>query len=223
MTFLLMTSIAFTQDFGVSKSFEGTMQVKFQTVDAVRLLVFSVKRKRIRVDAAVKESGGAFVLVDHPAKKKFLVFPSREQYVEMTLPDQREGSRQTGIAASYEKTAETDEIAGLTCDKLLVKLAEVEIEIWATKALGTPGTFCTDLASTLVDQAPWETDLFRSGYFPLKVSMRDTSGNEQALFEVSAPVKKAVKESLFHIPADYEKTSAEALMPKQPTQKKKTR
>jgi len=219
----LFTALAGAQDTGNRYPFEGVVHVRYQTIDEVQYVDLSVKRERIRVDAAMAEPGGTFFLIDYLAKKRYVILPYREEYLEFPATVVRENSRQLKVPVNFEKTDSTDEVAGYPCDQLLVKTKEGELEIWATSKLGTAGTLTTNLASMLAEQSPWEKEIIRFGYFPLKVILRDGSGDQRVMFEATAIEKKSQGESRFVIPSGYEKTTAEELTPKTTPKKKKPR
>lgn len=217
---LLLTSLAGAQDAGNRFPFEGVVHVRCQTTDEVQFVDLSVKRDRIRVDAAMAEPGGTFFLIDYAAKKRYVVLPSREQYLLFPVTAVREDPRQVKEPLGFEKTDSTAEVAGYECDELLVKTDEGELEIWATTKLGPPGTLSTNLALLFAEPSPWEKELTRFGYFPLKVILDDGSGDLRVVFEATSIEKRALGETRFVIPADYEKTTVEALTPKAATKKK---
>ncbi len=218
---LLFSALARAQDAGIRNSFEGILHVRYQTVDEVQFIDLSVKRERIRVDAAMAEAGGTFFLVDYAAKKRFVVLPYREQYIELPNPDVRLDPRQLKDPVSFEKTESTEEIAGFPCDQLRVKTDQGELEIWATTKFGTPGTLSTNIATMLGEKPQWEKELIRFGYFPLKVILHDGSGDQRVVFEATAIEKKALGESRFLVPSIYERTTVEELVPKPAPKKKK--
>ena len=220
---LLFTTLASAQDIGTRSVFEGVLHVRYQTVDEVQFVDMSVKRERIRVDAAMAEPGGIFFLVDYPAKKRYAILPYREQFIELPAAAVREDPRQLKEPVNFSKTDSSDEVAGFPCDQLLITTDAGELEIWATTKLGTAGTLSTHLASMLAEQAPWEKEMIRFGYFPLKVILNDGSGDQRVIFEVTAIEKRALGESRFLIPTGYEKTTVEELTPKAAPKKKKAR
>lgn len=218
---LLFTSSASAQDTG-NRPFEGILHVRFQTVDEVQFIDFWVKRERIRVEAAMAEPGGTYFLTDYLVKKRYVILPFREEYLEFPAAAVKEDPRQLKDPVNFEKTDSTDEVAGFPCDQLMVKTDDGELEIWATSALGTAGTLSTNLTLMLAEQSPWEKEIIRFGYFPLKVILHDGSGDQRVMFEAISIEKRTLGEARFLIPSGYEKTTVDALTPKA-APKKKTR
>jgi hypothetical protein len=212
----LATCAAFAQDLETKKSFEGVMEVQVQNTERVQLFTYSIKNGRIRVEPTDVSDAAQVVLVDHPAKKTYVLLPAREQYIEIANAAEI-GHQPTGL----QKTDLTDEILGYTCDQLMVKTTQAEVEIWATKEFGTAGTMLTSIAAQTSDTPAWESELFSKGYFPMKVIMRDVSGYDAGKFEVNLVQKKALGDYLFRIPMGYEKVEKDALAPQQAVPKKK--
>ena len=220
---MLVTATVFAQDTSPRTSFEGILHVRYQTVDEVQFLEMSVKRERIRIDAAMAEPGGTFFIVDYQAKKRYVILPYREQYIELPATALREDPRQLKEPVNFTKADASDEVAGYPCDQLLVNTDAGELTIWATTKFGTSGTLSTSIASMLAEPSPWEKEMIRFGYFPLKVVLDDGSGDLRTVFEATSIDKKALGEARFMVPTGYEKTTVEALTPKTAPQKKKGR
>jgi len=213
---LLAACAAVAQDLETKKSFEGVLEVQVQNTERVQLFTFSLKNGKIRVEPADVIDVAQVILIDHPAKKTYVLLPAREQYIEIANAGEA-GREQTGI----QKTELTDEIQGYTCNQFLLKSSQEEIEIWATKEFGTAGTLLTTITAQSLDTPAWQTELYGMGYFPMKVVMRDASGYDAGKFEVNTVQKKALGDFLFRIPKGYEKVERDVLEPKQAAPKKK--
>lgn len=213
---LLPACSAIAQELETKKSFEGILEVQVQNTERVQIFTYSVKNGRIRIEPADLSDAAQVILVDRPAKKTYVLLPAREQYIEFADAGEA-GHESTGL----QKTDLTDEIQGYSCDQLLVKSSDAEVEIWATKTFGTAGTMITSVGAQTTDTPTWETELFSKGYFPMKVIMRDASGYDVGKFEVNSVQKKALGEYLFRIPMGYEKAEKDVLVPKQAAPKKK--
>lgn len=223
-TVLLSAALAaIAQDIESKKTFEGIVEMQFKNVERVQLFTFSVKNGRIRVEETGRDDVAPIVLVDHAAKKTFIILPSREEYIEVPIVTEPSESRQSKRKADIQKTELTDDILDYTCDQLIVKSDEKEIEVWATKELGTAGTFLTTITPKSLDPIPWQAEILGRGYFPLKVIERDSDGNEQTQLEVLSIQKKTLGGPLFRVPPGYEKVGRDALQPKQAPKKKRTR
>jgi hypothetical protein len=213
---LLTACAAVAQDLETKKTFEGVLEVQAQNTERVQLYTYSVKNGRIRIEPADVSDAPQVILVDHPAKKTYVLLPAREQYIEIANAVDL-GHEPTGL----QKTGLTDEILGYKCDQLLIKSSDAEVEIWATKEFGTAGTMLTSINAQTSDTPAWEIELFGKGYFPMKVIMRDVSGYDAGKFEVNTVQKKALGDYLFRIPMGYEKVEKDVLVPQQAVPKKK--
>jgi hypothetical protein len=224
-TFLVIGSLlvaacnAVAQELETKKSFEGVLEVQVQNTERVQLYTFSVKNGRIRVEPAEVSDALQVIIVDHPAKKSYVLLPAREQYLEIKYPADVDRG-QNGL----QKSDQTDEIQGYACDQFLLKSDQAEIEVWATKELGTAGTMFTTVAVQALETPPWQAELFGMGYFPMKVIIRDPSGYDAGKFEVNSVQKKNLGDFLFRIPRGYEKVDKDMLEVKPaPSKKKRTR
>ncbi|MEK6754785.1 MAG: DUF4412 domain-containing protein [Bacteroidota bacterium] len=217
------TQAAFPQVGGTGKAFEGVLEYKLQTSDRVQIFNYLIKDERVRVEAADREETPPIIIVDYSFKKTFYILPHREQYVELGGLQESAAEQQTEEQAGVERTGETDEIEGFTCDQLLVKTETGEIEIWATKELGTAGTFYTVTNEPPASLTPWQNVILSQGYFPLRTILKNDEGDELTRFEVSSVKKKSLSESLFRHPTDYEKIGIEQLRPKPVSKKSRTR
>jgi hypothetical protein len=216
---LLAACAAVAQDIETKKSFEGVLEVQVQNTERVQLYTFSLKNGRIRVEPAEVADAAQVILIDHPAKKTYVLLPAREQYIEIANANEV-GREQSAL----QRTELTDEIQGYTCDQFMLKSSEAEVEIWATKEFGTAGTLLTTVNAQSLDAPAWQNELFGMGYFPMKVVMRDASGYDAGKFEVNTVQKKALGEFLFRVPKGYDKVEKDVLELKQaPPKKKRTR
>jgi len=205
--------VSFAQIGGGRTPFEGMIEFKMQTTEQVQYYNYLVKDGRIRAETSEPDDAAPIIIVDHAFKKIYLLLPQREQYVE--IPNDLEASagphrEPTGL----QKTGETEKISGYSCDQFLVKTEGGEIEIWATKGLGTAGTFRTSISDPLPGSSPWQSELLAQGYFPLITIERDSDGEELTRFEATSFQKKSIIESLFRVPSGYDKIDISALRSK---------
>jgi hypothetical protein len=173
-----------------------------------------MKRGRLRIEGS-EQGGGNGILLDYGLKKSFVIVSGREQYVEFPIVYVPPKGAHAPPKVNVQKTDSTDEIEGYQCDQFLATVDTLEFEIWATKDLGTAGSFLTPQVWE------WMWKILDMGYFPMRFIARDATGEESARFEVTSVVKKSLSESLFHIPSGYEKIDPDALLSKQVQKKKK--
>ena len=220
---LLLFSSARGQDLMTRKSFEGVLTVQTQNVERIQFFTYSVKLERIRVEPSEREDNDPVVLIDYMSRKTDIILPGREEYVELQQSPGKPKPQEDKGESEVQKTGDTDELQGFSCDKLLVKSEGSEFEVWATKELGTAGTFLTTFSPEMFEPTPWQAEILSMGYFPMRVIERDSTGDEHSRVEITAVQKKNMNELLFRVPAGYEKVEPDALQPKQPSKKRKSR
>jgi hypothetical protein len=196
--------VCFAQAGGGRPVFEGKIEFKMLTSEQVQYYDFLVRDKRIRVESVDPDDDSPAIIVDHAMKKLYFVLPQREQYAEMQN-DLGAAGRARREPTGLQKTGETGNISEYLCDQFLVKTKGGEIEIWATKGLGMAGTFRTPIADPLPGSSPWQSEILGQGYFPLITIERNSDGNELTRLEATSFEKKSLNESLFRVPAGYEK------------------
>jgi len=211
----VVASVSFAQSGGTGRSFEGMLEFKLQTFDRVQYFHFHVKAAKIRVESAERDETTPIIIVDHDFRKSFYILPHREQYAELgDFQDPSVQPLESENGRGVEKTGETGEIEGFTCDQLLVKTEQGNLEIWATRGIGTAGTFYTTASEPQQNLAAWENLILSEGYFPLLTIAKDVDGDESWRLELTSVTRKTLSESLFRISSDYEKIGIDQLRPK---------
>jgi hypothetical protein len=223
LSLFFLLGIAHGQDLMGKKSYEGVLTMRVQNFERIQFVLYSVRSERVRVEAADREDNDLILLIDYMKKKRDVILPGREQYVELSYAGERLDTRQKNEETNVQKTEETEEIEGFACDKFIAKSEGSDFEVWATKDLGTAGTFVTTVSSQSIETAPWQAEILGMGYFPMRVIQRDSSGDELARVEITGAQRKALSETLFRVPANYEKIDREALQPKQTPKKRRAR
>lgn len=215
--FLLMLCCflpARAQELVEKPSFEGVVGFEVRDFQSIEPMTLFMKRGRLRLEGT-EQAGGNAILLDYGKKKSFIINSGRELYVELPAVLVPPKGELNHAKVNIQKTDSTIDILDYSCDEFLVTVDSLEYEIWATKGLGTAGTFLT------VQVHEWEAKILDMGYFPMRLVMRDAWGEESARFEVTSMTKKTMSESLFRIPSGFEKVDQEALQPKAVAKKKK--
>jgi hypothetical protein len=207
-------TLASAQELVEKKSFEGIVVYQIRDFQSIESLSLFMKRGRLRIEGPEQEEGNA-ILLDYGRKKSFIIVSGREQYVELSVVHAPPKGSRVPPKVNVQKTDLTDEIEGYECDQFLATVDTLEYEIWATKGLGTAGSFLTSQVSE------WMWKILDMGYFPMRFIERDATGEESGRFEVISVTKKSLSESLFRVPSGYEKIEPEELQPKQAPKKKK--
>ena len=211
---ICLSTLASAQEIVEKKSFEGIIGYQIRDIQSIESTSLFMKRGRLRIEGT-GQGGGNAVLVDYALKKSFIIDSGREQYVEFPVVYTPPKGSRVPSKVNVQKTDSTDEIEGYGCDQFLVTVDTLEYEVWATKELGTAGSFLTPQVSE------WMWKILDMGYFPMRFIALDATGEESGRFEVTSVTKKSLSDALFRIPSGYEKIEPEALQPKQLPKKKK--
>jgi hypothetical protein len=125
-------------------------------------------------------------------KKSYFVIPS----------DKIQSDKGMEGPVTVTKTGETQDISGFTCEKIVVKTASTETEIWVTK----------DLKVDFYKYYPY----FKNNYellglyqekikgMPLSSVTKDLNGKVISSLELVSATKADLKDSDFQVPAEYE-------------------
>lgn len=185
---------AFPQD-----QFEGKVTINVYDDGKAHTVDYFVKGSKIRFDAA--EDGHQGQVIMDPVNKQFLIImPEQKMYMITHLPDIKpntEASGETGDDANFSKTGETKEIMGLTAEKWTFKDGDDQGEAWMTKQIGAFKLFDNPMQE---NRPQWQKDIVNEGYFPLEVSE-----NGKKVYEVTNIEKKSLDQSMFEVPAGYQK------------------
>ncbi|MER3422504.1 MAG: hypothetical protein C4293_04000, partial [Nitrospiraceae bacterium] len=119
-----------------AESFEGIVHFKNVSSGKTSELDYLIKGNKTRIDTG-GEGAKANVILDQEAKKMAVVMPERKMVMEMPLdyarPDQQASGKKP---VNFVKTGTTDTILGYTCEQLVAKLEEGEVEVCGVKGLG---------------------------------------------------------------------------------------
>lgn len=198
--------------------FEGTMEFKVQNIERVLFYNALVKGERMRIEPALQEDYSSSAILDHYDKKMYAVMKSMEQYAEFPLNDETIKSPSIKI----EQTGEQETIADLDCQQLIITFQSAEIEVWATKSVGSLGGFISAVSLTPNPNWMWESQLRKLGYTPLRIVQRK-DGEEMERLEVTSITEKGVSDASFRVPRQYEKVTTLAPPELKPLVKKKPR
>ncbi|MCX6133488.1 MAG: DUF4412 domain-containing protein [Ignavibacteriales bacterium] len=207
-------ALGLAQEVLEKKSFEGVVSYQIRDVQSIETMTVFMKRGRLRLEGS-EQAGGNAVLTDYALKKSYVIISGREQYIELPVIAMPAKQPASPPRINVQKTDSTDTIEDYECDQFLVTVDTLEFEIWATKGLGTAGSFLLERVSA------WMWKILEMGYFPMRFIARDATGEESGRFDVTSVTKKSLTESLFRIPSGYERIDPEALQTKQVPKKRK--
>ncbi len=147
--------------------------------------------------------GGAAMIVSPTEKKLYMLLAAQNSYMEMSLPDSAADRARTAAAGAdsvtVTRTGRREQVAGLTCEHVLVSSRGAATDLCLTPELGR---FVNPMASLQGGAlAPWQRQL--GAEFPLKVTMADGS----VPLEVTKVERKRLSNDLFAVPNSYTKVT----------------
>ncbi|MEX1274456.1 MAG: DUF4412 domain-containing protein [Bacteroidota bacterium] len=185
--------------------FEGIIEFKMQNLESVQFFESYIKGDRVRMQTKEKLDYVPIVIQDHGAQTTFFLVTATERYFQAPMsPGTPEPEAQR---FEVEQTAEKETIAGLPCELFTVKMADGELEVWATLALGTVAGFSQSLNKDNTTQPTWESYFTSRGYTGARVIIYNAEGHEQGRYELTGVTRKAVPESLLRVPRGYERVA----------------
>lgn len=203
---LLIVSGTNAQTGTPAKSFEGIIQLQVQDWQSVEMVNYYVKGDRARMESLPNTSAGPYYIIDHSAKKMFMILTDRDSYLEISMEKPPGGQANTEPAPEpITKTDETQTILGFPCEQWILNENDITTTIWATKALSTTVTLVALQKQNIQTSFRWDEELQLRGLFPLKLTQQDSNGTDVYKFEVLKIQRKPVNEALFRIPEGYEK------------------
>lgn len=209
--------------------FEGeiTMNATNRQKAGPTQLVFGIKKPKYRIDASGGQVGtdpltaqGASLILDPPNKKGYALMPAAKKAMVIDF-DKVKGSNNPLLGSGgntgsgkpppkIEKTGKNDVIAGYEC------------EIWKiTQDDGRKAEVCAAEGITWIDLGDmgWSSPeivvaaaLTGANRFPLRIVSYDTAGKEEVRMEATKIEKKALPDTQFEVPPDYQILDLGALM-----------
>lgn len=191
-------------------TFEGT--VNFKSTDSRKRsseMLYSVKDSRLRVDTKGGKEAG-YSVMDMNKMEMMMVMTEQRMYMTMSLKDVAEKTaKEVADEVTFEKTNETEKIAGYTATKYISTYKGEVTDMWLAEGLGAfmmPGS--NPMAGGRGNSSTaksWEKALQGKNLFPLRIVNKDKKGNETNRMEVTTIEKKKLDEALFAIPEGYTK------------------
>ncbi len=171
---------------------------------------YLIKNDLLRLNSA---AGGykMGIIFNSTEKKMIMLMDDQKMYMEMPtdMINQQMGTNEddTDKEVDFKPTGETKEILGYTCEKWVYSGDDNNAEVWMAKNIGNFKFFDGGGMGKPKRKANWETEIEKSGYFPMLVINKDKNGTVLNQLEVTSVKKKSVDDSHFKIPADYQKFS----------------
>lgn len=201
LTFLMIGALAATT---LAQAFEGTIEFTKTTGPVVTTYKYHVKGDRVRIEEiSARGEVQGIMLVDTHDRTVTAVSPERKLY--MDVPNMR---LPKDVETTVQKTTETREIAGYTCEKWMVKgpREDRQLTYWVA---ADAFDFFIPLLETLNrkdEQAVFFLQIKDAkGVFPMLGIEQKMDGAEVSRLEVQKVTKAPQKTALFEIPAGFNK------------------
>ena len=199
---VICLSLLLTFSLNAQNKFEGKVNIKVTSDGDEATMGYLIKDNMMRFEMG--EDVSQYSLIDFTNKKMLMVMPEDEMYMEIPASKifsdvQKEANAEMG---KINKTGETKEINGYTCEKWIYKDDDITTESWLAKDLGGFIFLDNPMGGS---KSEWQTEIETSGYFPMLIINLDEDGEEESRWEVTSVEKKSLSADLFAPPANYEK------------------
>jgi len=178
------------------------------------VMTYSMKEGYVRIDMDVKGFGG--MIMDLKDKQMIILMPQQKMYMVNVFnnPDQQAKAKAQVDANNVQikDTGEKDTILGYSCEKFVVTDAKgLTTQLWLAHDLQgftgmNPGA---GMGRRPQVPAAWE-ELAKNGGFPMRVVSADSKG-EKFRMEVTSVNPQSLPESVFEVPAGYQKFDMAAM------------
>ena len=192
-----------------AQAFEGaiTMRIAANTRNgpATQELEYLSRGGNVRVGLTTP-MGSMAVLGLAAEQKTYIVMDAQRSYVEMVAPG---AAMNRAATAKVSRTGRSETIAGYVCEHVIIESVGAngpnKDDMCLTTALGP---YINPMSAMSGPMSAWQRQLISDGAFPLKVTLADGS----VALEVTKVEKRRVSDTLFRIPADFNKME----MPRRP-------
>jgi hypothetical protein len=202
------------------EAFEGEITSKTFMDDDTLETRYSIKGVRNRIET-LSSQDSAIVLLDSSSSTTTTLFPQAKSYVTMSWVEMAEemakeaGEDSSIVFPKVTSTGETETIAGFNCRHWLIGDSQ-DLDVCMAKGLGYYGggsggildklkdPELREKAKAQLDANPEFAKFVEGGAFPLKVAVIE-NGRPRIIMEVTRIERKSLDDTLFTVPADYQK------------------
>jgi hypothetical protein len=197
--------------------FEGVVESKNVTTDETGasqefVMTMWIKNDMVKIQTSgIGSQPGSILIYRNDRHVVWILNDVDRTYSEMHQDESKE-QKQPAPATPGEnkpvirKTGKTKKILGYLCEKIVVKTANDETEIWGTKALGHLASSISKVfgAASSDDEGAWSDELTKLGIFPLVASTK-VEGEVVESQTVTRIEARSLPDELFELPADYKR------------------
>ena len=204
---LLSASLVLASSALTAASFEGVATYKVlgrEGKGGPQEMQFSIKGDKFRTDMDHDGHKGSMIM-NTKTKEMMTLMPDQKKYVVMKMDGMKapKGDKPKHTA-KLVKTGKTETIAGYRAEEWTIEGAEHKTSVWGTKELGGWSFSGGNRGQAAGMEIPEE---FKDGgFFMLRVVGEKGGGMEATSLE-----KKSLDDSLFEVPAGYEKMDMGAM------------
>lgn len=211
----LLSCLLFVPALLSAASFEGRVDFKVTTGRGkAEQIAYQMKGGKIRMEVAgQKEVGG--IIVDVAQKQTLMIMDEQRMYMVMPMPDVAAQASTQADEGTLEKTGEKEKILGYEAVKYVSTYQGKKTDLWLAEGLGT---FMAMPSGNPMGGKPgasspaWERALAGKDLFPLRVVSFEKGNRESFRMEATAIEKKSLPDSLFAVPAGYQKFDMGGMM-----------
>lgn len=171
---------------------------------------YMIKNDLLRLNS----SAGGYkmgIIFNSTEKKMIMLMDDQKMYMEMPTDminqHMEANDDESDNEVDFKPTGETKEILGYTCEKWIYSGDDNSAEVWMAKNMGNFKFFDGGGMGKPKRKSNWETEIEKSGYFPMLVINKDKTGAVLNQLEVTSVKKKSIDDSHFKIPEGYQKFS----------------
>lgn len=194
-----------------AQGFEGYVKYKVEGEGETTFLKYYKKGDQVRMEPETDQMqmGGVILFKDG---KTFMLMPAQNMYMEfsdemynmMDIGEDDDTSEEAEEDFDMpEKTGETKDILGYSCEKWIFEDEEYTTEVWAAKGLGEFVLLSVPMGKQNMPE--WYNDISEGGFFPMLVEAKDAGGRIGGRMEVVDIKEESVSDSMFEIPENYTK------------------
>lgn len=199
------------------EAFEGEITSRTYMDEDTLETRYAIKGALNRVET-LSSQDSAIVLIDSSSSTTTTLFPQARSYVTMSWAEMAEEMTEEDSSIVFPKvtsTGETETIAGFTCRHWLIGDNQ-DVDVCMAKGLGyysggsggildrLKDPVLREKARAQLDANPEFAKFVEGGAFPLKMAFIE-NGQPRIIMEVTRIERKSLDDSLFTVPADYQK------------------
>lgn len=197
-------------------AFEGRMTLAMKSSKdkgKEMVMAYAIKEGLVRIEPQMAEAKGTAMIMNWAKREMIMLMPEQQMYMTMPIKEPKEATPAAGSSdQKVEKTGKTATILGYLCEQYIAHDKQGNtVEMWVTDKLGTfmglgngGGPMSGKRGGGGGGQAWEELVKGKEGFFPLRVIVHDTKGQESFTMETKQIQAGSLPDSLFVPPEGYQ-------------------